>query len=181
MAMILGSAAAHVQTVLDGDDSSSPVDVVAGRLSHGRRELRLRVVTYEEWASSTLGGQKRFAAFEVDLDRDGRPDRCIAASWTNDVMDDPSQGYFRPTVYEGCTYAAEDEIGTGTWSRPDEHTLVLTVDRSLFAPVSEGAFRWRAVTSYEEDGQGPCGATGETEPSLYGTCADFTAWTLHRR
>jgi hypothetical protein len=181
---VMGPASAHVQTVLDGDDTASPVDIVAGRLSHRMRDVKLRVVTYETWANSALSGQgpsgrHRFAAFELDLDGDDRPDRCIAASWTNDVMSDPSIGFYRPTVYEPCTYAPEDEIGNGTWARPDDHTLVLTVARSLYAPRAEGAFRWRAVTSYADDGDGPC-AAGETEPNPYGTCTDFTEWTSHR-
>lgn len=182
---VVGPAAGHVQTVLDGDDSAGPVDIVAGRLSHKKQNVNLRVVTYETWANSELSGQGRsgrwrFAAFELDLDGDDQPDRCIGASWTNDVMDDPSQGHYRPTVYEGCTYAAEDETGTGTWSRPDEHTLVLTVARSLFAPKSEGAFRWRAVTSYAEDGNGgACGAPDDSAAGPYGTCTDFTPWVRH--
>jgi hypothetical protein len=185
---IVAPASAHVQTVLDGDDSDGPVDVVAARLSHERRQVTLRVVTYETWQNATLSsqggpaGRYRFAAFELDLDGDDRPDRCIAASWTNDVMSDPNTGFYRPTVYESCTYAPEDETGTGTWARPDDHTLVLHVARSLFAPKAEGAFRWRAVTSYAEegDGNGPCRADGETEPHPYGPCTDFTRWTTHR-
>lgn len=183
---VMGPASAHVQTVLDGDDTESPVDIVAGRLSHAKRQVTLRMVAYERWANSALSSQGgparryRFAAFELDLDGDDRPDRCVAASWANDVMSDPNAGHYRPTVYEACTYAPEDEIGTGTWARPDDHTLVLNVARSLFAPRAEGAFRWRAVTSYAEDGEGPCRAEDETEADPYGTCTDFTEWMTHR-
>jgi hypothetical protein len=159
---------------------------VAARLSHKEGQVKLRVVTYETWANSALSGQgrsgrHRFAAFELDLDGDDQPDRCIAASWTNDVMSDPSVGFFRPTVYEECTYAPQDEAGTGTWSRPDDHTLVLHVARSLFAAKAEGAFRWRAVTSYEDDGDGgACPPSGGQDVSPYGSCTDLTGWIVHR-
>jgi hypothetical protein len=114
--------------------TASPVDVVAARGSHGRGQREFRLVAYEEWEIATLSGEGRYALVEVSLDSDNFPERCIEARWENDVPTEPEQGFFRPVVYKHCPYSTREEIGTGTWARPDEHSLVLAASADLLVP-----------------------------------------------
>lgn len=176
---------AHGLTVLDPDDSPGPLDVVAARLKHpGRNTILLRLVTYEAWDDTTLHGDRRFVSLEIDDDRRPGIDRCVVA-----------RAYFvedgEPTRYEGPVYKNCDaplpysrEVGLATVvTRPDEHSIEIDVGRNvIWNGRGPREFRWRALTSYEDEAWPGCEPPDPMPPEHFvGTCGDWTAWNTHVR
>ncbi|HEX2058287.1 MAG TPA: hypothetical protein VHI71_07950 [Actinomycetota bacterium] len=182
-----GPTAAHERTSLDGDDSRGPLDVVVARIrhreigvagSHGgssrsATELRLRLVTYDKWGRKLLNGDRRFIAFEFDLDDDKRIERCLVVKNGEEEL--------TGRVYRGC-YRRMEPAGRTSVSRPDRHSIHTTIDKRRLGRRVR-TLEWRVTTSFEVAGageDGPCAATGGSPSDPYGTCRDSTRWRPHR-
>lgn len=179
---LVATASAHSAAVLDRDDSEGPLDVAAVQAKHkkgadgGGQYVELELVTYEEWDASMAAGARNFVTFEFDWDRDGGAERCVVVRATQ--MD--GEDFLRADVARDCVYLNDDTIGPAlSISRPDEHSVVVRVARKDVArPRTD--YRWRAVTSFEEQPQGsPCAAPEPHGDGGYGTCADTTSWVRH--
>lgn len=184
--LFTGQALAHVQTSLDEDDSPGGLDLVAGRqrdrvyfisgthpeTSSRRTEVVLKLVTYEPWQE--LGGMT-YVGFEFDLDGDGELDRCLKIG-----VDGTMKGWMYED-FRGCVLGIEEaKIGARSARRVDAHGIrVIIPKRWLGRGV--GSYRWRAVTSFEEDGNPDCSPPDPMPPERqYATCVDFTRWARHR-
>lgn len=184
--LLAGHAFAHVQTSLDEDDSPGGLDLVAGRqrdrvyyiagthpeTTSRRTELVLKLVTYESWEE--VGSVGTFVGFEFDLDGDGRFDRCLKVR---------ADGNLKAEMYKdsfGCAIEVEEsKIGTRTARRPDQHSIKVIIPKRWLGRGVE-SYRWRAVTSFEEDGHRECSPPDPLTPERqYGTCVDFTRWAKH--
>jgi uncharacterized protein YcnI len=180
------SGMAHEQTELDADDSHSPLDIVAARQRHrvfteaqthpGKQfkvtELRYRLVTYEKWEREIVSGNHNFISFEFNLDDDPVIERCLVI--TNGEFE------MLGRMYKNCNYFDDELVGSASVSRPDKHSLVTAFPRRL---LRKGItkWRWRAVTSYEEQDQSSsCPASEPHGDGGYGTCSDFTDWKKHK-
>lgn len=173
--MVLSAPAyAHTQTRLDRDDTASPLDLVAARQKHrgSPKKLILKLVTYEKWQQ--LEGM-RFVSFEFDTNNDGEPERCL------DIGRD---GTLQATMYRGtffgCVQRFEDrKVGSRLAVRPDDHSIKVTIPKRWLGRNSK-VYKWRAVTSFEEDGHAECPPPENVPPERrYGTCVDFTRWKKH--
>jgi hypothetical protein len=177
LVVVLGSssAVAHTRTVLDKDDSPGPLDLVAARVGHVHRQLRLHIRTYEPWADRSLEGAKNLIRFDFNLDSDPRLERCVVVKF-----DPPPEGSEGPTAILGgvyrnnCSQQISDHPGNVFRREPNELTLTL-------APKLIGkSFRWRAFTSFEEDEHPDCPPHTSGPEPLYGSCTDYTRWDRHR-
>lgn len=183
---MIGSAGAHSQTVLDPDDASGPLDVVAARAKHrvleetvthpgaGRTTttLTFRLVTYESWSNEAISGHKRFVAFEFDRDRDGDADRCV-------VVTEEGQPELSGKIYKGCEYVTDQLTGAVSPSRPDDHSVRFSVEKRDLARRVK-VLRWRVMTSYEQPGSKECAPEHPQSEGGLGSCVDTTQWKLHR-
>lgn len=175
-------AFAHGQTVLDKDDSDGPLDLVAAEQRHQSGDvkgLKLRLVTYEVWDSATLGGGHQFVSFEFNLDADPAIERCLVI--TNQEVE-PGAFALRGHIYKNCKYFNDEQIGsTSLVSRPDQHSVRVSIPRKAMLPRSADVYKWRAVSSFEEDDpQSACPSPQPHGDGGYGVCSDFTAWQRHR-
>ena len=184
--VIQGSAAAHTTTVLDGDDSPGPLDAVAARHRDLRddRTIRLKLVTYETWTYKAISGNVwNFITFEIDLDRDDVADRCAVVR-AHTPTDGAALGY-SVVVYRECTYFLDEviaEYGMDNIEIPDAHSIAVEVPRRVLVGKRADSYRWRAVTSHQDDqdGEGSCPPPNPHGDGGYGTCTDVTAWKRHR-
>ena len=164
---------AHEQTSLDPDDSPGPLDIVAKQQRDRTSLVRNRLVTYEKWTDDVLSGNHNFISFEFNLDRDPVVERCVVI--TNGDTE------LTGTVYKNCIYFDDEKVGDARVGRPDEHTVNAAFARDLLRENIRG-WRWRAVTSFEEQGQNsPCPAPTPHGDGGYGACKDSTVWRLHKR
>jgi hypothetical protein len=186
---------AHEQTDLDPNDSASPVDTAAARLwdrkmctvsthpgrSTCHKEMDLRLVAYEPWSSGQISGGKNFITFEFNFDRDPVPERCVVIR----AQSEPDGAVGRPyaSLYRECTYFADTFISNiGRTSQPDAHSIRVKIRRKgRLIPSGTGSFRWRSVTSFQQEGHEGCPPPEPHADGGYGTCADSTAWRRHRR
>ncbi len=174
-------ASAHRQTVLDRADSDGPLDLAGASAAHkrstetGRRYFNLELITYEAWADQTVAGGRNFLAFEFNWDRDTNIERCVVVQ-QREV--EPGTFALEATVNQDCTYLADERVtSTPLVTRPDEHSVKIQIPRRAVTG-GDPDFRWRAVSSYEEQRQSaPCAS--ETGDGGYGKCADFTRWQRH--
>ena len=183
VAALAAPAGAHSRTVLDADDSEGPLDVVAARVKHGGGMVTLRLVTYEEWDDARLEGELDYVRFDFDVPGGADADRCVV------VQTYPPQagaGYWdASTVYRDC-YAPtpySSEAGSITRvHRPDAHGIEIEIDSDVLWSKRPKSFRWRALTSYEDEAYPGCEAPDPMPPEHFvGTCWDLTAWNTHRR
>lgn len=177
-------AGAHQRVVLDGDDTSGPFDMVAVRMNHlyvaqshpsrTWRVLEFRLITYGTWTNDALTGIDTHITFEFDLDKDGDVDRCL-------VIQRDDQGRLKGQMYAlGCEFVLGEPVGKRQEvRRRDEHSLDIDFRvRLLGRDIS--AFRWRAVTSYDREGDSECPQPDPLPPERrYATCTDFTRWQGH--
>lgn len=183
--LLAAPASAHRGTVLDPDDSAGPLDVVAARLEHpGRNTLLLRVVTYEAWGDATLHGDRKFVSLEIDDRRTAGIERCVVARAYFVQEGEPTR--YEGPVYEDCNAPLpySDEVGLATViTRPDEHSVEISVGRNvLWNGRGPREFRWRALTSYEDEAWPECEPPDPMPPEHFvGTCADWTPWKTHVR
>ncbi len=176
----------HEQTGLDRADSPGPLDIVAARQRHARvtelqthpqreirsTELRYRLVTYEEWERTIVPGGRNFISFEFNLDRDRGIERCLVI--TN------SEHEMLGRMYKDCTYVHDELIGSASVGRRDQHSLDTNFRLRLLGRNAT-KWRWRAITSFEEQNpNSPCPAPEPHGDGGYGACADFTEWKRHR-
>jgi len=184
--VMMGAAGAHPQTVLDADDTSGPLDIVAARAKHrvleqtvthggGARTtttLYFRLVTYETWSNDAISGAKRFISFEFDRDGDDDAERCV-------VITDDDEPELIGRVYRGCDYEQDELIGAVSASRRDAHSVRFSIEkRDLGRRLT--SVRWRALTSFEEPGNEDCPHQGPPGDGGYGSCVDRTSWKRHR-
>lgn len=177
---------AHEQTELDADDSPGPLDMVAARQrhhvsrelqTHPRKEfkvteLRYRLVTYEKWERDIVSGNHNFISFEFNLDDDPVIERCLVI--TN------SEFEMLGRMYKNCNYFDDELLGSATVSRRDRHSVNTAFPRRLLRKGIT-SWKWRAVTSFEEQSQSsPCPAPEPHGDGGYGACPDFTEWRIHR-
>lgn len=172
--LLTGPAFAHTQTTLDGADSAGALDLVAARNKHqdSSKALILKLVTYESWQQ--LGGMT-FVSFEFDKNNDGEPERCLDIG-----VDGTLQATMYKGTFSGCVLRADEQrIGSRLATRPDEHSIKVAIPKRWLGRNSK-SFRWRAATSFEEEGHADCPPPEDLPPERrYGTCVDFTRWTRH--
>ncbi len=187
LALLATSAFAHTQTVLDSDDSEGPLDIVAARHSHkvrdgGRPQAIFRVVTYESWTYESINDTKQFVSFEINLDKDDAIERCVVVR-AHTPNDGGALGY-SANVYKNCIYFDDELVrsfGTEHVSVPDAHSIRVVVPQKVPLGGKAHGYRWRAVTSFEEQQQNSdCPAPEPHGDGGYGACADFTKWQRHR-
>lgn len=178
-------AAAHVQTVLDPDDTPGPLDTVAARVKHfriaethperHRTVLTFKLVTYETWPNDRLSGVDNHVTFEFNLDSDDGVERCFEIRQRED-------GELQGQMFSrGCEFVLGEPVGKPrNVSRPDEHSLKASFRKRLLGK-SIKAFRWRAVTSFDENNDSQCPRPDPLPPERrYATCTDSTKWSRHR-
>lgn len=172
--MALSHALAHPQTVLDGDDSPGGLDLVAARQRDRARHVVLKLVTYETWTE--LGGSlgMTYVGFEFDLDGDRRLERCL------EIGTDGTMTAYMYRDFRGCALGFEEsKIGSREAQRPDTHSVKITIPKRWLGRGVK-TFRWRAVTSFEEEGHEECPPPDPRPPErMYGTCRDVTRWAKH--
>jgi hypothetical protein len=146
--------------------------------------VRLKLITYETWEHTAIAGGKNFAGFEFNLDGDAGIERCAIVD-SQDAQEGGGEGKteYEVRIYEGCNYFDDKLIRSyesGHAGRPDAHSLRVTVPRRVLLGRGVKSYRWRAVTSFQEQDQSsPCPAPDPHGDGGYGTCADFTKWTRH--
>lgn len=165
---------ARPQTALDPDDSPGPLDTVAARHRGEDATLTLKLVTYEAWGVEALSGIDSFITFEFDFDADAAPDACLDVD-TRDGVTLVGEMY---TV--GCQLVPGNPAGPPVpVTRPDDHGIVASIPRRWVA--RRGAYAWRSVTSFDDDGHEACPSPVTPPPERrYGTCQDFTRWRTVR-
>jgi hypothetical protein len=197
--LLAPTAFGHTKTALDPDDTSGPLDIVAARHGHEtytisethttapdrhQTKVRLKLITYETWEHTAIAGGKNFAGFEFNLDGDAGIERCAIVD-SQDAQEGGGEGKteYEVRIYEGCNYFDDKLIRSyesGHAGRPDAHSLRVTVPRRVLLGRGVKSYRWRAVTSFQEQDQSsPCPAPDPHGDGGYGTCADFTKWTRH--
>lgn len=174
-------AVPHERVTLDADDSAGPLDIVVTRLKHPGDQLRLLLVTYEQWGDTTISDDLDYVRFDLARgDRRGI-ERCIV------VRLHPAEGggvkASDGRVYRNC-YAPlpyYDQIGTAdVVTRPDGHSLELSVNRRTLWKTDPRKISFRAFTSYEDDAHPACQRPDPYPPEHFeGTCSDATAWRSH--
>jgi len=186
--LLAPTAFGHTKTALDPDDTSGPLDIAAVRTTHRvvgeqstgdpehfrrRTILFFRLLTYETWNDEALSGEKNFVSFEFDRDDNGAANRCV-------VIRDDAQPDLTGRLFKDCTYTSDDRlVAEFVVTRPDEHSVRFSIAKRQLGRRLWG-YRWRAVTSYEEQNpNSPCPAPNPHGDGGYGTCADFTKWTRH--
>lgn len=171
-------AGAHTQTVLDRDDTPGLFDVAAARQSHrttdsGKILVTFGFVTYEAWTDDDF----HIASIEISLDRDTYPERCVVVKRQEE---DGGLYRWKAVIFKGCTYFTDEQLGeTRQVTRPDEHSLSVTVPRRLIIRNGVPKYKWRVVTGYVDDESTEC---PPGEPGTDGTdwgCRDVTAWKAH--
>lgn len=170
---------AHPAATLDRDDSEGPLDIAGAASRHrrvgdeGGQYVDLELAVYEAWAESTVAGGRNFVSFELEWDGDDGVERCVVVRASDD-------GSLRATVARNCVYLNDDQLDVAaSVERPDEHSVVVRVPRRAVTG-GRSTYRWRAVTSFEEQPQGsPCAQPEPHGDGGYGTCADFTRWIEH--
>lgn len=182
--VLAGPAGAHGRTVLDPDDSPGPLDVVAARVKHPEGLLKLRLVTYETWDDATISDDLKFVSFE--LDDPSRPgiERCVVVR--NVVDEEGNVTSWEGPVYGDCggPVPYHREVGTVIRiARIDGHSIEVYVDLDVIWPRRRPeSFRWRALTSYEDDSWEGCEPPQQLPPEhFFGTCTDWTGWNTHTR
>jgi hypothetical protein len=173
-ALLSSSAFAHPQTLLDPDDVSGSLDIVAARQAHDAESdtFNYRIVTYEPW--DDLGGMT-YLSIEFASRKGMGPDRCL------DVGRDGSlEGVFYKSSFAGCVLRDDEHrIGSVDATRSDDHSLELSIPASWVARKGD-TFKWRAVTSYEK-ADGDCAPPDPVPPERrYGACMDISRWKVHR-
>lgn len=172
----------HTQTVLDSDDSEGPLDIVAARQAHENvtwldaqgyptEIVVVKVLTYETWDNDVIDqGGHRFISFEFNLDKSQDIERCF-------VMNSNASETFG-IMYKNCKYFDDHSMGLAIPARriADGHGIRGYFPRKWLG--NKESFRWRAVTSYEQEGP-PCAIPDPHGDGGYGTCADFTRWKRH--
>lgn len=178
-------AASHEQTKFDADDSDGPLDVAATRLRHVRLteaslhpprerkivEIRLRISTYEQWDSELLQGPHNFVAFEFNFDNDSNIERCIVITHGEHEP--------RAELRRNCDYLNDEMIRVLSAHRPNKNGMITAIARHHLKKGIRD-FRWRAVTSYEDDESAACPTPEPHGDGGYGSCRDFTEWKRHR-
>ena len=182
---VSGPALAHPQTVLDEDDVSGPLDTVATQAKHFAvaqthpekewTELEFRLVTYETWSSDRLSGVDNHITFEFNLDSDADVDRCF------EIRQGEGADLQGQMFGVGCEFVLGDPVGrTRAVRRPDQHSVRVAFRKRLLGK-SIHTFKWRTVTSFDEDDDPECPRPDPLPPERrYATCTDFTRWKTHR-
>lgn len=126
-------------------------------------------MTYEKWQQ--LGGMT-FVSFEFDKNNDGQPERCLDTG-----LDGTLQARMYKGTFAGCVQQFEEqEVGTRLAHRPDQHSVKVTIPKRWLGRKSK-VYRWRAATSFEQEGHAECAPPGNLPPERrYGSCVDFTRW-----
>lgn len=171
----------HTQTLIDRDDTPSPLDTVAvrhwHRVSGDRNEASLvfKLVTYETWDSSVLGHSfENFISFEFDENLDGRPERCFDIQLKGESLKGRMYTGF------GCVAHASAVGSAIPVARPDEHSVKVNIPKHLVGrKVSR--YRWRSATSFEQQDHPECASPEQLPPERrYATCVDRTGWKTQR-
>lgn len=83
-------------------------------------------------------------------------------------------------TFFGCVQRFDEKlVGTRLASRPDQHSVKVTIPKRWLGRNAR-VYRWRAATSFEEDGHPECSPPENLPPERrYGTCVDFTRWKKH--
>lgn len=77
-----GSAAAHVFTKLDGNDSRGKLDLRSVSVSHTPRSVVHRISTHDAWTPQSLGNDS-FFVIQIDKNNDRKYERCAFIFYTN--------------------------------------------------------------------------------------------------
>jgi hypothetical protein len=77
-----GTAAAHVFTKLDGNDSRGKLDLRSAAVSHTSTSVVHRLSTYEAWTPQSLGHDS-FFVIQIDKNNDRNYERCAFIFYTN--------------------------------------------------------------------------------------------------
>ena len=188
LALLAGAALAHTQTVLDGDDSEGPLDIVAARHGHkagnGKPSANFKLVTYETWTYQSIDdGRREFISFEINLDDDESIERCLVVRAHTPPEGTAALGY-SATVHQDCVYFNDPVVksyGVDHISFPDAHSVRVRVPKRVLLGAGVDNYRWRGVTSFEqyEHQNDPCYTPPAPSDGLYGICADFTSWKRH--
>lgn len=185
LSLMTSPATAHLQAPVDDDDSPGTLDIVVVRHRHRvyetaqthpsrqstSTELSFRLVTYEKWEGSVLSGGHNFISFEFNLDGDDGIERCLVVTKGRNEM--------LGRMYKDCKYAEDELAGSASVSRPDKHSIHTAFPRKLLRRGIE-SYRWRAVTSYEDEQTSECAPQDPPSAGGYGTCLDATKWKSHR-
>lgn len=188
-------AAGHPRAVLDGDDSDGPLDLAGAQHNHQTiawsgigtggmaTSVRFKLATYERWTYEAIEGSiKRWVGVEIDLDNDRKVDRCLMVRAHVPPDGTAALGY-SVTIYKGCNYFDDRLVksyGSDQVSRPDEHSIRVHVPKKALLGRGVKTYRWRALTSFEEQRQNSaCSEPEDHADGGYGTCVDFTRWKRH--
>jgi hypothetical protein len=173
---LAGIGSAHTQTVLDGDDSPGPLDLVAARHRHvvhdtgaGRERLLVfRFVTYEGWSNDALNGPSNYV-YIAFRDRE----RCIEIYLT------PEGALEGRMIHYGCRSIPGRPIGESIpVTRPDAHSARLALPKRLLGGDTSN-YVWHIATSYEREGDPNCPPSEQYSDRREGSCTDFTRWKRH--
>ena len=173
----MGSALAHTSTVLDGDETPSPLDIVYARQSHGPdRSLAFKVGTYEEWSNEVVAGGSGWlgVAFDVDMAPNRQEDRVLFVS--------QEQGQLRGRLYksESWIFPTPELVGEVEVARPDTHSFRAVVPRWMLGRKRD-SFRWHATSSFEDESREGCEPPpeGQIVEGYHRGCSDWTRWRRH--
>ena len=195
VAVLVAPASGDTQTVLDPDDTPSPMDIVATRHRHARRDtaatpghrtrerLWFRIVTYEPWSYEAIDDHEQFITFEINEDRDDKIERCLVVR-AHTPEDEGALGY-SASIYERCIYFDDDRLiasyGTEHVARSDSHSLSVHVPKRALLGKGGRSYRWRVATAFTDPNPGTsCSEPDPHGDGGYGTCHDFSRWKRHR-
>lgn len=77
-----GPAAAHVFTMLDGNDSPGKLDLRSAAVSHTSTSVVHRITTFNAWTPQSLGNDS-FFVIQIDRNNDRIYERCAFIFYTN--------------------------------------------------------------------------------------------------
>lgn len=154
---------ANKKTVTDPDDVNGEIDIQAVSHGHGsNRTLVHRVEMFEEWLSSDLEPEESWIALLFDIDRDNFNDnRYLRIDYSEE------EGLYADMYYQGISGPGEP-IGEVRVSRPDERSVKVRFPKR-FIKKRLKVYRWRAITSFEDDGE----CSSEPDSGDQGGCLDY--------
>ena len=136
-------AAAGTTTVADGNDRPGPLDIRSVSQGHAGTKVRHTISTFANWPKSLLGPTTpNFLLLEFSTDSDPTPERALIIFSSGGRM------------IAGVFTQRGRFVGSAGASRPNKHTVAVTVRRSLLG--SPAGYRWQAFAFF----RGPGGCSG---------------------
>jgi hypothetical protein len=134
-----GGAWADTKRVADPNDTRGALDLRAATHAHSGRRVVHTLATFASWPAGLLGPRTpNFLALALDTKGDRRPERIVVIV----------SGHGR--LAAGVFTRAGRYVGSATASRPNAHTVRVSIRRARLGPAA--GYRWAALSYFEGAG-----------------------------